>query len=506
MSADRPGWEGPSSTAHGPHAVPGLGVGRRAQRLFYWSLGVVVALLFGVALIYFPPLLVVGAILGMAGAVAILRQPYVGLLIYAVVYILRPGELYPILSLLRLERVVAVVTLACMAFEMYRLEGRLFIDRTNQTKWLFAFLVAVCLTIPTSFWPTWSVDMVIELLKIIAFYLMIVHLANTRRRVKGLVWTYLLLIFYLAVTSLKAYYSGNFMFAQGIERAEGLTSAGGDPNALAATVGSSLAICLLLVRNESVPWRRGLALLTTTVSLWTISLTGSRSGVLVVLTVLIFLWWRGRNRFVNAILGLILIVGIYSILPEQYQTRYSGMTNSELDESSELRITAWKRGFQMLVDHPLFGVGIGNFGTAHAEAYSPEGQRSYLKAHNLWVQLFAETGLVGAATFIGFMIAFFRLNRQAARITRARGVRWRFETAVLDGLLGGFFALLVTGMFGHSLLRSTWYIFAAMGLAIYRVAIDSPPEAGEAPTGEALTAAPPKRGRTEPAADGARSN
>jgi probable O-glycosylation ligase (exosortase A-associated) len=472
-------WNGPASTTHGPHAVPGLGVGRRSQRLFYWSLAVVTAVLFGLALIYFPPLLVVGAIFGLAGAVAILRQPYVGLIIYAVVYVLRPGELYPILSVLRLERVVAVITLACMAYEMYRLEGRLFVDRTTQTKWLFVFLVAVCMSVPTSYWPTWSVDMVIELLKIIAFYLMIVHLANTRRRVKGIVWTYLLLVFYLAMSSLKAYYSGNFRFAQGIDRAEGLTSAGGDPNALAATIGSSLALYLLLVRNESNRWLRGLALMTGSLSLWTISLTGSRSGVLAVLAALIFLWWRGRHRFFTAILGLIFLVGAYSILPEQYQKRYSTMTDSELDASSTSRITAWKRGFHMLVDHPLFGVGIGNFGTAHAQDYSPPGHKSFLNAHNLWVQVFAETGLVGAGAFIGFMISFFRLNRRAARATRARGVVWRFETATLDGLLGGFICLLVTGMFGHSLLRGTWYIFAALGLAVYRVAVDTPPQRGE---------------------------
>ncbi len=79
------------------------------------------------------------------------------------------------------------------------------------------------------------------------------------------------------------------------------------------------------------------------------------------------------------------------------------------------------------------------------------------------------------------MISFFRLNRRAARATRARGVPWRFETAVLDGILGGFICLLVTGMFGHSLLRGTWYIFAAIGLAVYRVVVDAPADAEPVP-------------------------
>ena len=474
MVPEKPGTLSKAGTeGFGPGSVPDLGVGRRTRKVFTWILAAAVSGLFGVALLFFPPLLLVGAVLGLTAVVLVLRQPFLGLLLYAVVYMVRPGELYPVLSVLRLERVVAVGTLAAMFFEMHRKEGGLFLDGTRQTMWLFAFLGAVFLSIPTSFWVSWSVTITIELLKIIAFYLMIVHLVNTRKRIRIFVWTYLLLILYLAGSSLKAYYTGGFEVAQGIDRAVGLTSAGGDPNALANTLGSTLGMYFLLVGSETSLGRRLLAALGSGILLWTLMLTGSRGGVLAVLAVLVFLWWRSRHRVLGAVVGLLFIASVFSILPDQYKARYSSMTHSELDASSQGRITAWKKGVRMFVDHPLFGVGIGNFGNANAIAYSSGRHRSYLKAHNLYVQVFAETGLVGAVAFFGFMFQFLRLNRRAARRTRSRGDAWKFETAVLDGLMAGFVCLLVAGMFGHSLLRSTWYIFAAMGLAIHRVEVDA---------------------------------
>jgi len=128
-------------------------------------------------------------------------------------------------------------------------------------------------------------------------------------------------------------------------------------------------------------------------------------------------------------------------------------------------IDAWKAGVRMVIDRPLFGVGAGCFSFAHAEGYS-SAQRSYLNAHNLIVQLFAETGFVGGVLFIGFVVAFVVTTRRAARIFRGRGDAWRFEAGIAEGLTAGVVFLLAASMFGHSLYRSTWYIFAAVGLAL----------------------------------------
>jgi O-antigen ligase len=194
---------------------------------------------------------------------------------------------------------------------------------------------------------------------------------------------------------------------------------------------------------------------------------------------LVWMWSRSRNRILTGVVGALLLIGVYQALPVQYQQRYASITDSKRDESSENRIDAWKAGVRMVMDRPLFGVGAGCFSFAHAEGYS-SAQRSYLNAHNLIVQLFAETGFVGGILFIGFVVAFVVTTRRAARIFRGRGDAWKFEAGIAEGLTAGVVFLIAASMFGHSLYRSTWYIFAAVGLALYRLAIDSEPSAAGA--------------------------
>ena len=461
-----------------PHETAILARGTR--RVLYVLALIAFCVMVGLAAILTKPVLILGAVVGIGAVIAILARPYLGLLLYTAVDLLRPGELYPPLAALRLERTVAVVALGAMYFEMYRREGKLLFDRSRQTLWYMLFLGAVALSVPGSYWTFFSTNIFVDLLKLFAYYLMIVHMARTRGLVRAWVWTYMVLILYMGQSSLRSFYMGGGVFAQGIERVRGLTSMGSDPNSLATTLGSALGIFLLAGLRDRSRWGRmvsfgGVVLLT-----WTISLTGSRGGAIALLALLVWLWWRSRHRLITGLAGIVLIVGIYQVLPAPYQERYASIGRSELDASSEGRVEAWKKGLRMVTDRPLFGVGAGCFGFANAEAYSTANARSYLNAHNLFIQLFAETGLVGGVTFLGLLATLILTNRRAARLFRERGSAWRFEIGILDGVMAGLVFLLVASLFGHSLYRSTWYVYAGIGLALYRLAIDTPPVEGEA--------------------------
>ncbi len=479
LSASRPPGSGP-----GLHET--VLVTRGARRIAILLAIVGFCVLVGLATIVVRPIQILGALAGITGVVLVLARPYLGLLLYTAVDLLRPGELYPALGVLRLERTMAVVALAAMAIEMVRREGKLLVDRSGQTRWFVVFLGAVAISVPASYWPTHSVNVFVDLVKLFAYYLMIVHMARTRGLMRAWVWTYLVLIFYMGQMSLRSFYSGGAVFAQGIERTHGLTSVGGDPNSLATTLGSTLGLFLLAGLRDRNRWGRLLALAGVTLLLWTIALTGSRGGAVAFLGMLLWLWWQSRYRLVTGLMGVLLVVGIYQILPAQYQERYASIGRSELDASSEGRVEAWKKGVRMVSDRPLFGVGAGCFGFASAEDYSTSRMRSYLNAHNLFVQLFAETGLVGGAAFLGFLTIAMATNRRAARMFRSRGTAWRFEAGALDGLMAGFVFLLAASIFGHSLYRSTWYIFAAAGLALYRLAVTTEASEASVPAGSAV--------------------
>jgi probable O-glycosylation ligase (exosortase A-associated) len=425
--------------------------------------------LIGLCLAYFPPLVFFGALGALVGGVAIFLQPFVGVLLYAALFILRPGEAYPILGALHLERVIGMLTLSGIFLGMLRRKGSIALDISPQSKWLWLFTGSIILSIPFSYWIGHSVDTFIDMLKIVAFYIMVVYLVNSRRRLKIFVWTYLALVGYLGISSLLGYYSGDALFAQGIDRAVGATSAGGGANELGTTLASILPLFLLLVLAETAFWGRALAAAGGAVSLWAMVLTGSRASLLGCLSGLVYLWWRSKNRLLSGVVGLAIVATGFMMMPDQYKSRYSTMTKSELDGSSKGRIAAWMTGMNMVIDRPLFGVGAGCFGTARAMGYSPGSRKNWLESHSIYIQVVTELGLIGTIAFFGLIYNFLKLNRRTAKLVSRLGRNWKWESAILTALFAGFIVLVMSGFFGHSLYRRTWYVFAAVGLAIYRI-------------------------------------
>jgi probable O-glycosylation ligase (exosortase A-associated) len=441
----------------------------RGRRVVFGLGALLVSLAAGFVLVYFPPLILVGVLGVIAATALILMRPFLGLLFYAFLFILQPGELFPILAVLHLERIVGFLTLAGVVLIMYRRHGQLMLDASAQTRWLWIFTGSIALSVPFAFWREHAVNTFVDMLKIIGFYIMIVHLIDTRRRLHVFIWSYLILMLYLGVSSMFNYFSGHFLFAQDIDRAVGLTSAGGGPNELGTSMAVTLPIFLLLARGERT-WKGKLAAVAGAgICVTAMVLTGSRASLLGCLAGLIYLWWRSRRRVLGAVIGVAMLVAGFILMPAQYKTRYETVTQSHLDASSHYRVLTWLTGLDMVADRPLFGVGAGCFGAARGMAYSGTMHRSWIEAHSLYVQVLAELGLVGTFCFFTFASQFLKLNRRTARALRDAPERWPWEEALVGALFTGFIVLFVSGIFGHSLFRRTWYVYAALGLVLARL-------------------------------------
>jgi O-antigen ligase len=428
----------------------------------------------GLALARLPLLLVVGGLAGMALVTIILVKPYWGLLFYTVIFTLRLGEVYPILGTLHLERVVGVLTLAGLFISQHRREGRTLLDGTRQTRLLMLFLLMVLPSVPFAYWRKAAVDGLIEMMRIVAFYVMIVHLIDTRTRLKAFLWIYCLSMLWLASTSLWSYFSGHAQLSMGVERAVGSTSAGGNANELGATMACSFPLLFLLSTTRALGRKRLLATFGWMLLLLTMAITGSRASLLGFLGGLVALWWISSRRAMFGVLGLGALVLGLSFLPGQYKERYSTITSGKLDGSSMARVQTWKNGLRIVSARPIFGVGIACFGSANAALNG-----SWLSSHNLYLQALGELGLVGGAVFFMFLAEILRLNRRTRRRLSECESDWDLERTVLGGVFAGLVVLLVAGMFGHSMMRRTWYIFAAVDLVILRLYL----QASQAPAG-----------------------
>ncbi len=114
-------------------------------------------------------------------------------------------------------------------------------------------------------------------------------------------------------------------------------------------------------------------------------------------------------------------------------------------QTAQWRINIWKTSFKMIKDKPIFGHGINTYMKTF-QTYR-EGMDTYNSptyAHNCYIQLLVEVGVVGFLAFLWILIRLFRsvfycLNERFSNDTR--------RVVLCVGFLGALFTILVQSFF-----------------------------------------------------------
>lgn len=440
--------------------------------------------LIGFSLVKVPWLFTAGAILAPLAVAAILRWPYVGLLLYIVIYITQIADLYPALKPLRPERLVGVVTLAALFLRQLREEGRIYIDRSPVTIWVLLLFGAIINSVPLAVWPGRAADGMVEFFKVVVFYVLVVQLIDTKTRLRTFMVLYTICMLYIAWDGIANYLAGNVRIKPDGSRLIGSTDVSGGPNQMAATMAATFPIFFLLAKLKALRWWRlvygGGAILTTIV----LVLTNSRSGMIGFLAGLALVWVSMKRRMVALVIGLPILAMAWFLMPSAYQARYATLSEPTEQGTARTRFELWTKAWLMFVDHPFTGVGINCYQIANPEYSERTGldAEPYHASHSLYLQLLSNLGLPGLIAFAAFVVLAMRNLWRRIRWWREHD-EWEFERVFLLGALIAMGALLVAGIFGHNLMRRQWYIFAAIGVAATRVWLTVEPTSNEATLG-----------------------
>ena len=125
--------------------------------------------------------------------------------------------------------------------------------------------------------------------------------------------------------------------------------------------------------------------------LWGIFLTDSRGTLLAMVAILGVFIWQKRGPVAAGILG-VGAMGVLMALPSRMQD----MNVSEASAAG--RVDSWYEGLQMFISNPLFGVGAGNYTEINP-----------LTAHNSFVLVLAETGIIGFTVWLAIVGYSFRM-------------------------------------------------------------------------------------------------
>ncbi|HEX3511620.1 MAG TPA: O-antigen ligase family protein [Solirubrobacteraceae bacterium] len=268
----------------------------------------------------------------------------------------------------------------------------------------------------------------------------------------------------------------------------------GDPNELAAALLVGLAVASAFAVNRWIP-RQGrlLAAGSVVLCLFGIVISLSRGGLIglagaIVIAVVVGGRWRGR---VLAFGGAVAIAALgyfelFAALPAKERVLDLGTTGGGTG-----RLDLWTVGWRMVQAHPFIGVGTGQFPTSAVHYLLRPGviERGDLilstpkVAHNTYLNILAELGIVGGAMFLGLLAVSVGCTVMAMRRLQRDGDE-RLEILV-RGLLVGIGGYLITIFFITETYSKLLWIVMALGPVLLAIA-SAPAEQEAAETGPGL--------------------
>ncbi len=322
--------------------------------------------------------------------------------------------------------------------------------------------------------------------------LIVVALLRQPRQLRHAVWVLLMVGIFLGLLSVhqfltKNYHAqyGGFAVAMYMNISTGINDyrlAGpvGDPNFFAQLMLVPGLLGLERLLHERKPILKALAGLSAILSLLTVIFTYSR-GALVALVVALILYFviyppRPAQLVLAAALGLVVLafippsyygraLSLQNLLPTQH-----GFSNIQVDAAIQGRASENLTALLMFEQHPVFGVGLRNFPILYQEytqslGLAPSSQTR--SPHNLYLEVAAETGMVGLIAFMLIVVLAYRGLLQARRRYLLAG---RLEYAnTVTGLAIALTGYMAAALFIHGAYPRFFYIliglaFAAQGL------------------------------------------
>lgn len=206
----------------------------------------------------------------------------------------------------------------------------------------------------------------------------------------------------------------------------------GKANSLGGIVALYMPLCYFgiykFAENKKVVVCSSLLLLTAFILM---ALTQSRGSALGwAASILVFLAaiaikhrWRLKKIFVFITVGILLVAAFFG------NSREAGL-NFDRSITKDGRIPLLIAGGKMFVDHPLLGVGVGNWQYEYDHVYGVDNREKHMDSpHNIFLQVLNEAGIIGLSGFLAllwfqynFLLKSFFLDLRS----KTRKLQWPF--------------------------------------------------------------------------------
>jgi O-antigen ligase len=390
---------------------------------------------------------------------------YGGLYLFTLLLYVRPNELFPgVFGSFPIAKIVAISTL--LAYAVSKLSsGERLTDWPLELKMVLSIVLLGVVFIPAAQVPKDSIDVLTDTYtKVVIIFILFINLVDTRKRLFKLMKLVVICGTWIAFDAIQRYRMGAFTLEN--KRIEGIVGGMfGGPNDLATSFALllPLAVVLMLISKGVM---RLVYLVCMVVFTAGIVVTFSRGGFLgLAVAGTLMLWKLARANRAMTLGAATLILALFIVaMPSGYGSRISSISSQKLDKtgSSWERQELLKRAFDVAIHHPIVGIGMGNF-----HVYSL-GEKV---AHNSYLEIWCELGLLGLGAYLVLIFAPFRslrrieteaLSSQDPAPTEESPERNFYLLSV--GFQAALAAYIVCSFFGS--IQYLWHIYYLAGYAM----------------------------------------
>ena len=378
-------------------------------------------------------------------------------LIFSFLYYARPEDFIPGLSYLPVAKISGGLALLGLVAGWGRRR-----KIPLEIKLVLLLFFDLCLTIPFAFWRGGAFDIVVnQFSKAAIVGLLISMIVSTMAELRRLLWVQAAAVAVMTVASITVHPGDT-------TRLHALGAAFANPNDFAINVAINFPLCVAFLLAAKGTFKKAVWLIALVAMLYAVIATYSRSGFLAMVICLIICLWefgiKGKRPQVLVAAFLLGIVGVgFGLTKPNYALRLStlfeGRLEGSMDKGSlEARRELLNQSIKLTLQHPLFGVGPGNF-----QAIT----ESWHVTHNTYTELSSEAGIPALAIFLTIIGLAFRNLR---RVRKAPDYQTNSQLRLFTGALwAGLSAYLVGAAFASTAYLLYPYFIVAYVSALRRI-------------------------------------
>lgn len=334
----------------------------------------------------------------MAGSLAALRRPWIGIMLWTWLSILNPHRYTWGMAF---NAPLAAVVAACVLLGLLMTKERESPFKASPVTWLALFMCWMSLSWLAGLDVVGDYEQWKKVMKVDVMILVALALLHSKKHIFALTWVCVSLALLGAKGGVFTLLNGGSQHVYGppgsfIE----------DNNDFAVALIMTIPLLRFLQLQLGNAWaRRGM---TGGMLLCAVAALGSQSrgALLAISAMALYLWWNSKKKLGLGLVLLIVAIPLIAFMPDTWSNRMATIGTYETDVSAMGRISAWWVSWNLAWHYPL-GVG---FDIARPELFARFSPYPNMVqgAHSIYFLALGNHGFVGLALFLAIWVATWR--------------------------------------------------------------------------------------------------